>query len=257
MGRVIVIGDCHGCIDELKELSYSLELKSDDRVISVGDETDRGPDPNAVVDFFRCNGFESVLSNHTEKYLRWASHEDKAKLDLKYKNPVKEKEGHSYRSISLENRQWLSKRPLFIIFKVADKSYIITHAGFEVNERPIEQQLPKIVCRVRCLDSKTGNYISVKPRQEPPENCVPWYEMWDKNEGFVHSLNGSATVIYGHQVVKEPLITKYTVGIDTGCVFGGHLTAFIINEDGITEFKSVQAKERYFQGYSDLGYLFE
>ena len=48
MGRTIVIGDIHGCYDELKELLNKLALSPEDRVIAVGDLTVKGPGRSAL-----------------------------------------------------------------------------------------------------------------------------------------------------------------------------------------------------------------
>ncbi len=61
---------------------------------------------------------------------------------------------------------------------------------------------------------------------------VPWYEFYD----------GQKTVIFGHWVSPEPRRGRKAIGIDTGCVCGGKLTAYIV-ETG--EFKSVPALRRY------------
>jgi diadenosine tetraphosphatase ApaH/serine/threonine PP2A family protein phosphatase len=56
--------------------------------------------------------------------------------------------------------------------------------------------------------------------------------------------SGSAMVIYGHTPVAEPLWLNHTVNIDTGCVFGGKLTAMRYPEK---EFISVPARRTYCQ----------
>ena len=64
MPRTIAIGDVHGCADEFEELLKRLKLKSDDKVIQVGDLVNRGPDSHRVVELAREYQVESIIGNH-------------------------------------------------------------------------------------------------------------------------------------------------------------------------------------------------
>src|SRR3954466_15085495 len=65
MGRTIVVGDIHGCFDELLDLLEVVKLKSDDRVIAVGDLVTKGPKNREVLDLFISDRrFSSVVGNH-------------------------------------------------------------------------------------------------------------------------------------------------------------------------------------------------
>src|SRR5258708_19295689 len=65
MGRTIVIGDIHGCFDELQDLLRVVELRTDDRVIAVGDLIVKGPRNREVLDrFIEDARFSSVIGNH-------------------------------------------------------------------------------------------------------------------------------------------------------------------------------------------------
>src|SRR5258708_26596507 len=65
MGRTIVIGDIHGCFDELQDLLRVVELRTDDRVIAVGDLIVKGPRNREVLDrFIEDDRFSSVIGNH-------------------------------------------------------------------------------------------------------------------------------------------------------------------------------------------------
>jgi hypothetical protein len=75
------------------------------------------------------------------------------------------------------------------------------------------------------------------------KDAVPWYTRWA----------GPESVVYGHDVpdLKEPRITgtgkAVCFGIDTGCVFGGHLTALVLDEDGLGTFVQVPARRTYWE----------
>ena len=69
MPRTIVIGDVHGCADEFEELLQALELKSDDRILQVGDLINRGPDSSRVLELARDYRIEAILGNHEWRLL--------------------------------------------------------------------------------------------------------------------------------------------------------------------------------------------
>src|SRR5262249_18631322 len=65
MGRTIVVGDIHGCFDELIDLMSLVNLQTDDRLVAVGDLIAKGPKSAAVLDLFiNDSRFSSVLGNH-------------------------------------------------------------------------------------------------------------------------------------------------------------------------------------------------
>src|SRR5262250_33966 len=69
--RTLIIGDIHGCYDELRDLFDAVALVADDRVVSVGDLVDRGPQPGEVVRWFRERaGAVVIMGNHERKHVR-------------------------------------------------------------------------------------------------------------------------------------------------------------------------------------------
>jgi serine/threonine protein phosphatase 1 len=73
-----VIGDIHGCYDELQELLEKAGLTEDDSVVSVGDCVDRGPETPAILRFFheKPNAL-LIMGNHERKHVRADRHEVK------------------------------------------------------------------------------------------------------------------------------------------------------------------------------------
>jgi serine/threonine protein phosphatase 1 len=61
---------------------------------------------------------------------------------------------------------------------------------------------------------------------------IPWFDAY----------HGSQTVIFGHWVFGEPLVRENAIGIDTGCVYGGRLTACVLPERHLV---SVPARRAY------------
>src|SRR3712207_6470349 len=69
--RTIVVGDIHGCFDELQELLERADLGREDRLVSVGDLVVKGEKSREVLELFmRDARFSSVLGNHDRALLR-------------------------------------------------------------------------------------------------------------------------------------------------------------------------------------------
>ncbi len=68
-GRLIAVGDIHGCHAEFAEMLSQLELKADDRLVLLGDLVNRGPDSVKVLELARSTGAISLLGNHELRLL--------------------------------------------------------------------------------------------------------------------------------------------------------------------------------------------
>ena len=79
-GRLIAIGDIHGCHLEFAELLARLSLKEGDRVILLGDLINRGPDSNKVLDLAQAVNATSLLGNHELRLLEYKRSGDKKRL---------------------------------------------------------------------------------------------------------------------------------------------------------------------------------
>src|SRR6516164_9026001 len=77
--RDIVIGDVHGCRDELHELLRVVGYRAPDRLVFTGDLVDRGPDSVGVVRDVRKLGAVAVMGNHDEWYARYYAHETRGR----------------------------------------------------------------------------------------------------------------------------------------------------------------------------------
>src|SRR5690606_34883114 len=119
--RTIVVGDIHGCIDELKELLNKISYnKNNDRLILLGDLIDRGPNSVGTVEFARKNNIESVLGNHEFKLLKWYSANNKSNLNYKHLH---------YKEYSIEDIQYIQKMKNYIYLE--DQNTVIVHAGLK------------------------------------------------------------------------------------------------------------------------------
>lgn len=228
-GRTIVVGDVHGCLEELRELLEKVKyLPLVDRLIFVGDLIDRGPDPAGVVRFCRERDLECTMGNHEYQFLRW------------YKGNKHLTKRQGYEEFTDEDVSYINRMPYSL--KLSDDLWVV-HAGVKPN-LPLDKQAKDDLIFLRYTDSDR-NFISLrKISKGKGEGAMFWTEFWE----------GPASIIYGHNVhsYENPLVTEVApgvkcYGIDTGCCFGGRLTALIV-ETG--EMVQVQAKKIYYK--SDL-----
>jgi len=244
MERTFVIGDIHGCLEELDELVRACGVRPGvDRLILAGDLVDRGPDPAGVVRRARELGAECVLGNHEEKLIRFFAHERAGTAP----NPVRvwPERVAEWRRIDEDDRAWLATLPGHL--RIGTR-WLVVHAGFEAH-RPVAEQKAKTTCRVQWLDAR-GRAVSTGDPKERPPGTDAWTARW----------RGPENVVYGHAVhdlavprVDEPAPGVRCFGIDTGCVHGGRLTALVIDSDSDggdaePEVVQVQARRLYFGG---------
>jgi hypothetical protein len=207
--RTIFIGDIHGCIEELRELLDRLAPSADDQVISLGDIVAKGPASEECIGLLRDLRCNAVLGNQDQKWARWR-----------------------WRT---EAVHWLLHRPLYI--DLPDRGVLAVHAGvlpWMGLDRLDAQR--ETLTTLRFVRRDPAGAWSVVPKGEEREGDVFWADLWD----------GERTVVYGHAPTpsREPSMRPKAIGIDTGCVYGGRLTAAILS-DGTWSFESVQAKRAY------------
>jgi diadenosine tetraphosphatase ApaH/serine/threonine PP2A family protein phosphatase len=246
--RLIVVGDVHGCLDELKLLVNKLAYnKKKDRLIFTGDLVDRGPASASCLSYIRKLGAETVRGNHDDKYIRYHKHSQKVKESIerndkkKYKNPMtfSQEQLDIYKEITEEDLKWLDKTQSSIY--IPTLNMLIAHAGVNPQWYPINQK-ERIYRFVRYVDNTTKKMVKLDEDLQKPKNSSFWAEFY----------NWSVDIVYGHHVVnlKNPRIDHNqsggrAIGIDTGCCFNGYLTAFVVNTDGTEEFVQVPAACEY------------
>ena len=240
--RTLVIGDVHSCLDELRALIMQIGYDpSCDQLVFLGDLIDRGPDPVGVVEYVRqlhnanprvC----TVVGNHDEKAYRYLHKQDIERAGGKRNpmalpDPVRLKE---WESQGESNRKWLETLP---VFTEPLPGWLAVHAGFEA-DKPLSEQKPDKMMRVRFLDPVTGKMKPyVEGTLDQPVDSVMWMEMW----------SGPQNVVYGHAVhsLDAPRVDRINGvecwGIDTGCVFGGHLTALELETRQVFQVKAARA----------------
>lgn len=228
--RTIVVGDVHGCLDELKALLDKVKYTpGSDRFIVAGDLVDRGPDSAGVVKFVRAHG-ECVLGNHEGKLLRRWRHIRKAQRDPRYKIPMRPDadQESTITQLSEQDLNWLSALPTYL--RLPEHNIVIVHAGMVPGRAPEHQQSEILtMARFLCKENTNKMLPLAMPGFRQPANSQYWAELYD----------GSEDVIFGHNVVGLDKPQTWAgnasrgscYGIDTGCVFGGKLTAVLLPSD--------------------------
>jgi serine/threonine protein phosphatase 1 len=217
-GRLIAVGDIHGCHKEFEDLLDKLDLKKDDRLILLGDLISRGPDSGKVVALAREYATASLLGNHELRHLNYRRTDDPSHLK-KYDSDTMEQ---------LRGKDWDYLESMKLTYEDEDLGVVFVHGGF-LPDRPWQKQPARIVTRIQVV----GPDGEPHKRSEMPDS-PHWSTLWE----------GPPFVVYGHTPREDVVRTKWTLGIDTSCVLGGFLTAYVLPERKIVQ---VKARETYFK----------
>jgi hypothetical protein len=198
--RTIVVGDVHGCAGELESLLDRVRFTSGDRVVMVGDLIARGPDSRGVLAVVRQVGALTVRGNHEEKLLAWKQRGGSLG------------EAHAHVASSLSDEDWrtLGAMPLWV--DLPEHGLRVVHAGVVPGE-PIEQTPVGALLRMRTIDREG--------RWSDQANAGP---LW----GSVYE--GPPHVAFGHNAREELQVWPWATGLDTACVYGGRLSALVLDD---------------------------
>jgi serine/threonine protein phosphatase 1 len=217
-GRLIAVGDIHGCHKEFEDLLDKLDLKKDDRLILLGDLISRGPDSGKVVALAREYATASLLGNHELRHINYRRTDDPSHLK-KYDYDTMEQ---------LRGKDWDYLESMKLTYEDEELGVVFVHGGF-LPDRPWQKQPARIVTRIQVV----GKDGEPHKRSEMPD-APHWSTLWE----------GPPFVVYGHTPREDVERTKWTLGIDTSCVLGGFLTAYVLPDKKIVQ---VKARETYFR----------
>jgi len=211
MARTLVIGDIHGCYAELMSLLEKAQFDADDRVVAVGDLIVKGPGSKEVLDLFsRDPRFSSVIGNHDLAILNfWRGQASTLKASQKRVCAELESGKNKYEA-------YLASLPFMIDLG--------RHAAVHAGVRPgveLSDQDPEDLTELRTLGADRTS-----------KEGTAWFEIYD----------GEKIILFGHWPSPKPRVTLRAIGVDTGCVYGNCLTAYIL-ETG--EFVQVPALRVY------------
>ena len=247
--RTIIVGDVHGCIDELKALINQLELNPNDRLFFIGDLINKGPNSVGVVQYLyalsKTYFISLILGNHEEKFLRYLQHKQtnsKALATMKI-TPDFELLAQNLKTDEIE-----FLKQSFYNYYLEQLNLVLVHGGitknckvdFKINspynseKRNSELEL---LTKTRFLDSN-GKFVSLGTENE----TTPfWADVYDGSHG---------KVVFGHHsfIQNSPSYFPNAIGIDNGCVYGGYLTALIFTDKKMT-FTTTKANIIYSTNY--------
>jgi serine/threonine protein phosphatase 1 len=214
------VGDIHGMRDKLEKLLASLPLEPADELVFIGDYVDRGPDSAGVVDlllrFSREHRCTFLMGNHEAMFLSYLGWEGDAyfggdafmqnggsatllsygHLDLKSQFSLPPSHEKFFRGLQLSHQEG---------------QYAFVHAGLSREA-------------LRLSD------IAYALQHERPRNLL-----WQRATATLpHNLG--VTIIYGHTPMPDMQVRwnlPYSIGIDTGAVYGGPLTAIRLPDETV------------------------
>lgn len=256
------IGDIQGCFDEFESLLNKINFQTkSDTLWLTGDLVNRGPDSLKVLRFVKNMGdcVVSVLGNHDLHLLALAQKNSQRKVDPTLIQVLEAPDRD-------ELLDWLRHRPL--IHTDSTLGYTLLHAGLppqwdittahqyanEVEtllrssqsdnffktmygDKP-DQWSPQLVnsdrtrfitnsfTRLRYLDDQGRFRLDLKgPLGSQPDGCVPWFQMKNRQ-------SRDNKIIFGHWSTLGFYDADGVIGLDTGCLWGGPLTAVQLDGPG-------------------------
>ena len=243
--RTIIIGDVHGMDVELHQLFEKLIPRQDDQIVFVGDLLDKGPNSSGVVKMVRelSSKHDVVLveGNHEDKHRRFRKHLAKGS-DTAHKMKDADELAEITDGLSADDKAFLDSAVPF--HRIPEHNILVVHAGIpgdmtEFPENVEEAQALggkrkkkfQLVMRTRFVNGETGKMLQLGAETESDPF---WAEVFDGRFGHV---------VFGHQPFMDGVREfPHATGIDTGAVFGGGLTAMVI-EGGEKSFVSVPSRK--------------
>ena len=247
------IGDVHGCLRTLEALIEGIDLHiSRDRLWIVGDLVNRGPSSLDVLRWARAldremgDRFQVVLGNHDLHLI--ARH-----LGIAEARPADTLEEILAAADGPDLVEWLRRRPLIHFATIDGQDFVLVHAGLLPGwsqqdaiaaARRLERQLqgPEAECllrnrgdealaaftRMRMLDPEAGLHPYSGPPEVAPPGLKPWFEVEPR------ACPGQ-TAVTGHWAALGMRLRPDLIALDSGCVWGGSLTAVRLDDRRIAQ----------------------
>lgn len=236
-----IVGDLQGCARELDALLKAIAFDEQrDQLWSCGDLINRGPDSLATVRRWRELGGRGVIGNHEIYALmarsgRWPRKHDT--LEPLFTAPDADELLAALRA--LPALAWLPGDgecgDVWLVHAGVHPQWHDLHAvaaALETREHDDAWLLcdeVSFATRVRCCtaDGERSKF------DRKPEDCPPPFRPWDE------FYTGSATIVHGHWAWRGHYRGARTIGLDSGCVYGGPLTAWCMEEDRVVQVPSL------------------
>ena len=240
MTRRIFIGDIQGCRGELERLLEEVRFEPGaDRLHPVGDLVNRGPDSAGCLRLLASLDAGGVLGNHDLHLLARA------------RGRRGERPTDTFDDVlAAEDREellaWLARRPFVRAFPDA----LLVHGGLhprwddplavlgeEDPSAPGEAAL--FAVHVRHCDEHGNQPERGTPAEEVEAAFRPWHAFWPPER------LGGRTIVFGHWAEQGLLVRAGLRGLDSGCVWGHRLSAWIAEEDRIVQVDAARAYAHY------------
>ncbi|KAJ1990970.1 hypothetical protein GGI25_003823 [Coemansia spiralis] len=254
--RLIFIGDIHGCLNQFNNLLEKLDYQQgSDQVVLVGDLVAKGPDSIGVLRKARNINAWCTRGNHDDKVIRWREFLEGPGNGLT-KTEVADLENSSglpysdfrlsdphydiARSMSPNDFAFIKSFPVIMAFPPPYAEWVVVHGGLDPSKSILKQNSHD------CMNMR--NIGSSGPSSSHNEGLA-WFEVYAaKMKILTHSSSLSSIdsedfsqitfnkVVYGHDAGRALQMHEYTKGLDSGCVYGGSLTAFILPGEQLVSF---------------------
>lgn len=203
MGRGIFIGDVHGCADELQDLLDLVGPTTSDRLCFLGDLVARGPRSREVLAMVRALGAGAVRGNHEARLLAARQARERGERGPRL--------GPSHEQLLAEldaaDLTQLAALPLWLDFP--EHGVRVVHAGV-LPGTPITAQEPEHLLHLR----------SIHP------DGTPSARLGGRRWAALYA--GPPHVVFGHDALSGLQLERHATGLDTGCVYGGALSALVL-----------------------------
>jgi hypothetical protein len=202
MAKTVIVGDVHGCRDELDTLLDRVAFASGDTLVFVGDLLARGPDSLGVLDIARQTGAIIVRGNHEHRLVSWYESE----RHERERGIARLPRLHRELARKLRPVDWtlLTTSPFFQDLPI--HSARVVHAGVDPLI-PWAYQDEDTLMRIRTIRADNGARV-----------------LWGQ------AYLGPPHVVFGHNAAPGLQLHAWATGLDTGCVYGGRLSAMVLDE---------------------------
>ena len=251
--RILVVGDIHGCLSELKVLVERLEpLLPDDIFVFIGDYIDRGPDSKGVVDYllklkdkYNCVFLKGNHEDMFLHYLGYKGHEGAYFLRNGGNETIK-----SYGALDMITQTFHAnyENEEALKFKLGKE-----HLDFYKN-----LDLAAIIGKYVFVHANLSYYNGELSQQNPYDMLWERSNLRNQHEISPGCKKFHHTVIHGHTPMKEVFVDlPYEINVDTGCVFDGKiigeertkLSCLIIDNDDRMKVVQVTKDDHIFNEY--------
>jgi serine/threonine protein phosphatase 1 len=207
---IYAIGDIHGCLAPLKTLLGRLDLGDGDELVFLGDYVDRGPDSKGVVDYLLENrkpNWRFLRGNHEQLLLDWLE------------NPGSVSAATWLLNGGLQTLQsYLPKKDLDELR--GEGAYQMLRSAIPANHVEFFNSLPLFYETPEAYFCHAGVDLSKPLAGQTADDLL-----WIRRKFIQDPRPTPKLVVFGHSPVEKTLLDKDRINLDTGCVYGGFLTA--------------------------------